>query len=321
MNRLLRKGLTGAYLVAIGLAVPVSAAASPFDPSGLIRVDPAHTNLNATQSSNWFGYNAGALDRGTLFNSISANWTVPSVSPHAAGQAGDSASWIGIGGGCLSAGCTLSDATLIQAGTEQDVDSSGHTNYSAWWEPVPAPAFTISNFNVSPGDHIHASIAEAVPNSEIWAITLTDATKGENFSTTVPYSSTHSTAEWIDETPVTIASDGAGVASLPNLSQTRFDTATVNGAAAHLVPDEQIQLTDASGKVIASPSVPFAAGAAFADCAWASWCPAPSTAAPTTHASSQASAKHKNHRGRRRRHHKHSRPQHRARPRTHTRTR
>ena len=313
MKGLRRSGLLAASLLGIGLAVPVSAAASPFDPSGVIKVvPPAQANLNATQSSNWFGYNAGALERGTLFNSISADWTVPTVSRHAAGQAGDSASWIGIGGGCLSAGCPLSDATLIQAGTEQDVDSSGHASYSAWWELVPAPGITISNFNVSPGDHIHASVAEAAPNSEIWTITLTDTTRGETFSTTVPYASTHSTAEWIDETPVTIGTDGAGEASLPNLTETRFSGATVNGAAANLAPGEEVQLTDGSGKVIGAPSAPLA-GTAFADCAWASSCPTPSVAGPISRASSKATAKHRKHKRRRRK-------QHKRRHRTHRRT-
>src|ERR1700759_1534101 len=99
MKGLLRKGLLAAALVGAGLAAPAGAAAAPFDPTGVIKVvRPAQTKLNATQSSNWFGYNAGALERGTLFNSISANWTVPTASQHAGGQAADSSTWIGIGG-------------------------------------------------------------------------------------------------------------------------------------------------------------------------------------------------------------------------------
>jgi Peptidase A4 family len=311
MKSLLRKALVALCLLGIGLALPASGAASPFNPSGVIKVvKSAHATLNATQSSNWFGYNASALNRGTLFNSISAEWTVPTVSRHAAGQAGDSATWIGIGGGCLSAGCTLTDATLIQAGTEQDVDSSGQTSYSAWWELVPAPGITVSNFSVSPGDHIKASISEAVADSEIWTITLTDTTKNENFSTTVPYASTHSTAEWIDETPVTIGSGGAGEASLPDLTETQFSGATINGAAANLASGEEVQLTDATENVIGSPSAPFAGGTAFEDCAWASSCATPSVAGPVSH--SAASHKKRRHKRRRRRRHRvrHKRARH-----------
>jgi Peptidase A4 family len=81
---------------------------------------------NTNQSSNWFGYNQGTLEQGSkLFNSIAGDWTVPTVSQHTSGQAEASSDWIGIGGGCIDAGCTTTDSTLIQAGTEQDVDSTG----------------------------------------------------------------------------------------------------------------------------------------------------------------------------------------------------
>jgi hypothetical protein len=53
-------------------------------------------------------------------------------------------------------------------------------------------------------DHMHASIAETVPNSNVWVITLQDVTRNETFTQTVPYSSTHMTAEWIEETPLII---------------------------------------------------------------------------------------------------------------------
>jgi hypothetical protein len=289
----------------MALALPASALASPFDPAGVIRLaKPPHAQANASQSSNWFGYNAGALERGgALFNSITADWTVPAVSPHAAGQAGDSATWIGIGGGCLDAGCTLADATLIQTGTEQDVDSGGRTSYYAWWEPVPAPAVTIGGFNVAPGDHIHASVAEAVPNSEVWTVALTDTTRHESFSTTVPYSSTHTTAEWIEETPLTFGSDGVGEASLPNLTDTEFANAAVNGAPANLATGEQVRLVDASGHVIATPSAPFAGATAFADCTWSAQCAPPAFAAPVRRSTTPAHRKsHRHHR--RHRHHR-----------------
>jgi hypothetical protein len=48
---------------------------------------------------------------------------------------------------------------------------------------------------VQPGDHMHVSVAATVPNSNVWVITLQDATRNETFSQTVPYSSSHLTAE------------------------------------------------------------------------------------------------------------------------------
>jgi len=230
-------------------------------------------HLNANQSSNWFGYNQGTLEKGnTLFNSVTGDWTVPSATQHTSGQAESSSDWIGIGGGCIDAGCTLGDPTLIQTGTEQDVDASGKASYSAWWEIIPVPSVAISNFPVSPGDHMHAAISEIVPNSNVWTITLQDVTKGTSFSTTVPYVSTHATAEWIEETPTEIGTGGVGLAALPNLSNPSFTKGTVNGANANLQSSEAIQLIDSNGNVIGTPSAPNAAKNGFSVCTWATSC-------------------------------------------------
>src|SRR3954465_3187152 len=139
--------------------------------------------FNANQSNNWFGYNQGTLEKGNkLFNSISGDWTVPAATQHTAGQAESSSDWIGIGGGCIDAGCTVGDNTLIQTGTEQDVDSSGKASYGAWREIIPGPSINNSTFSGSPGHQMPADITEAIPNSNVWNITLPDVTKGKTFT-------------------------------------------------------------------------------------------------------------------------------------------
>jgi hypothetical protein len=233
-------------------------------------------HLNANESNNWFGYNQGSLEQGgKLFNSISGEWTVPTATQHTAGQAEASSDWIGIGGGCVDAGCTVTDPTLIQTGTEQDVSASGQASYSAWWEIIPVPSLTIS-MTVAPGDRMFASIAEVIPDSDLWTITLKDLTRNESFSQTVPYTSTHLTAEWIEETPLEL-STSPGLAALPNLSNPGFDLATVNGAPVHLSSSEQMQLVNSSSQVIGSPSAPDSDADGFGACAWASSCAAPSS--------------------------------------------
>jgi hypothetical protein len=228
--------------------------------------------FNAAQSNNWFGYNQGTLEQnGKQFNSITGDWIVPTATQHTAGQDEASSDWIGICGGCLDAACTVGDNTLIQTGTEQDV-SGGSASYSAWWELVPAPSISISGITVHPGDHMHASVAETVAGANVWNIQLRDVTTGQSFSTTVPYSSTHATAEWIEETPLTFGTSGAGLAALPNLSNTPFSSGTTNGANAGLKASEEIQLIDSSGKVIGTPSAPNASANGFTACAWASSC-------------------------------------------------
>ena len=87
---------------------------------------------------------------------------------------------------------------------------------------IPAPSSTITNMTVRPGDHMHAEISEVVAGSNVWKITLKNVTRGKTFTKTVPYSSTHATAEWIEETPLEISTN-AGFAPLPNLSRISFD--------------------------------------------------------------------------------------------------
>jgi hypothetical protein len=267
------------FVALMGLAVclTLTAAATAGTPSAhgqLLRLAP-HASVHANQSSNWFGYNQGSLEQGgKQFSSIAGDWTVPAATAHVAGQAEYSSDWIGIGGGCVDAACTVTDNTLIQTGTEQDVDSSGRASYSAWWEVIPGPSLEITNMTVAAGDHMHASIAELVAGSNVWTITLQDVTRGETYSTTVPYSSTHLTAEWIEETPLILGTN-AGFAALPNLTNPVFDLATTNGAPANLQASEEMLLTDSSGKVIGAPSAPDSDRDGFSACTWATSCAAP----------------------------------------------
>lgn len=266
---------TLALLVPLAAATTTSAAQLGFKTTdkyhGVISVSAPGGHLAGSQSSNWSGYNQGILDTTTPFSSVSASWVVPTATQHTAGQAEDSATWIGIGGGCLNSSCAATDSTLIQAGTEQDVSPSGVASYDAWWEIIPAPELQ-SSMVVHPGDVIDCSISSSVPG--LWTISLKDTTDGQGFTQSVPYASDESTAEWIEETPTQIGTSGASLAALPNLSTVQFQNASVNGANADLVPAQAVQLTDSSGNPIATPSAPVG-GNAFNDCAWSSTCAAP----------------------------------------------
>jgi hypothetical protein len=261
---------------AAAVALPAGGAVALFHGGTIV-------SLNTNQSSNWGGYNQGAIEKGTVFNSITGDWTVPTATKHTNGEDEYSSSWIGIGGGCPESTCAAPSATLIQTGTEQDVSgSNGQASYSAWWELIPAPSVTIDSLSIHAGDHMHASIAEAVPNSNVWNMTLTDVTTGQSFSQTVPYSSTHDTAEWIEETPLLIGSSGASFTAMPNLSTVNFDLATVDGANPGLVASEEIQLVDGNGHPVATPSGPDVEGDGFNVCIYAASCGAPSSSATTT---------------------------------------
>ena len=254
-------------LVAASPAGPATAAGASTPAKSHRLVIP----FGANKSNNWSGYNQGTVEQGSkLFNQISGEWNVPTATQHTAGQAEYSSSWIGIGGGCIDAGCTATDATLIQTGTEQDVAANGTASYSAWWEIIPAPSLTIT-LAVHPGDHMHANIAELVPFSEVWTITLQDVSTGQSFSQTVPYPSSHLTAEWITETPLLISTNPA-LASMPNLSGATFSSAKTNSANAGLKAAEEIQLVSTSGQVLATPSAPNSTADGFSVCTYSASC-------------------------------------------------
>jgi len=244
-------------------------------------------SLGANQSSNWSGYNQGALEKNTNFQGVAGDWVVPTATEKVAGEAEYSSTWVGIGGGCIDAGCATTDSTLIQTGTEQDAGNTGGPAYYGWWEIIPAPSFVATDANgntlpVSAGDAMHATVTQTAP--QVWTILLQDTTKGWTFTQTVPYSSSYATAEWIEETPVVISNSGSvTVGPLPKLSTVHIDNAQTAAAAggplagAGLVPGEEIQLVDPnSGQVLATPSSPDPDADGFNDCTFATTCAAPS---------------------------------------------
>ena len=257
-----------AAAVAAGSVMPGSAGAAGSAPHPRPIIA-----LHSGQSSNWFGYNQGIIEKGKPFQQVAGDWTVPTAKQRVRGQAEDSATWVGIGGGCLDTNCTVTDQTLIQAGTSQDVASNGAASYFAWWELIPAPSLTITGLTVRPGDHMHVDIRQLAPG--VWTITLRDITRNETFTQTVPYSSTMATAEWIAETPTIISSSGTSLATLPTLSTVRFDLAQADNAPANLNTAERIFLVNSSNRVIGAPSAPDSDRDGFNACANAATCSAP----------------------------------------------
>ena len=259
-------------LATAAFAVPTASAATPVSqPGQLLHLAPGlHTNT--TTSSNWFGYNLGTLGDGDqLFKSITGNWTVPTATQHTSGQAENSADWIGIGGGCVDSGCDATDETLIQTGTEQDVSATGSAAYDAWYEVIPAPEIEVTSMTIDPGDQMHASLSQVAGESDVWDVTIQDVTRNETYSTTVPYSSTQDTAEWIEETPLEIGTN-AGFAALPNLTNPAWNSLTLNGANPALNTSEEMDLVDSNGNVIGAPSAPNSTTNGFDECTWATSC-------------------------------------------------
>lgn len=130
------------------------------------------------------------------YTAVSGTWTVPTVK-NVAGKTSYDAAWIGIGG------VTTSD--LIQVGTNDTVSASGHETSSAFYEMLPQSSHPIASTSlaVSPGDSMSAALSEVSTGQ--WSISITDTTTGKSYATKVSYTSSHSSAEWIEEDPSTIA--------------------------------------------------------------------------------------------------------------------
>jgi len=234
-----------------------------------VRGQTNHIRFNAEQSTNWAGY---AIAGGPFgFNSVHGTWAVPAIASSTSDTT--AATWVGIGGGCVNPpSCTETDPTLIQAGIESD-NISGSQSYSAWWEAIPAPSVSLSggllsqqSYDVQPGDSIAVNIS--VQNFAVWTIEVDDQRGGQlhwTFTTTVPYLAAGLTAEWIEESPLTAGTSGAGQTALSDFHQVIFDGLTANGANPGLTSADEIVLDDGSGNVLAMPSAP-QGGNSFAVC-------------------------------------------------------
>jgi hypothetical protein len=195
-------------------------------------------SASTQQTLNW----SGEVATGTSFTSVSGAWTVPAVTASLSNR--DSATWVGIGGGSTSA------TGLIQTGTDQHT-STGITNYSAWYEVLPAPSITIVDpttglpATVAPGDAIQAEVRRQTTG--LWLIQIEDVTQGWIAHGTFSYAGTTLTAEWVEEAPTL----NSTIETLADFHSVRFtgmqDTAA--GTATLLA----VQMVNGSGSVIAYP--------------------------------------------------------------------
>ncbi len=195
-------------------------------------------------SDNW----AGFIATGGSFTSVSGSWVVPQV--NATGTSSD-ATWVGIGG--------TNSSDLIQTGT-RGIVTNGQVSYQAWYEMLPGNSQNIP-LTISPGDSITASISQQSPNQ--WAISLIDSTTGRNYKTTVTYTSSLSSAEWIEEMPVL----GRSFIPLDNFGSVQFIALSTIKDGTPLTPAQAnaqpIVMVNSLNQVLAQPSALGSDGASF----------------------------------------------------------
>jgi hypothetical protein len=197
-----------------------------------------------SSSSNWSGYAAS----GGTYTSVTATWTVPTVS---ATSPGADATWVGIGG--------LSSRDLIQAGTQAMVDGSG-VAYTAWIEMLPQSSRDVP-LSVTAGDSVTVTITQQSGND--WLIAMKNNTTGGTYNVTVQYSSSNSSAEWVQEAP----SVGRGLVSLDQFGTLQFSAASAvrDGKTMSLaaVGAKAITMINGQGQAIAQPSTIGSDGSSF----------------------------------------------------------
>ena len=199
--------------------------------------------VTTTYSSNWSGYVA---TNPYPYTSVSASWTVPSVS---ATSPAYSAVWVGIGG------VDRNSNRLLQAGTEQDVLSNGSAIYFAWHEVYPRPSVFAAS--VSPGDSITVTISRVSANASEWRLlivrnsgTILDLT----VNTRTNFAS-EATAEFVVERPSIRPRNQ--LAALANFGTVTFSGCnTSQGALASLTDASMVIMTSngtSSGTYLAQP--------------------------------------------------------------------
>ena len=198
-----------------------------------------------SSSSNWSGYAAN----GGAFTSVTATWTVPTVS---ATSSGADATWVGIGG--------LTSNDLLQAGTQAMVDGSGTVEYSSWIEMLPQSSRNVP-LSVSAGDSVTVTITQQAAND--WLIAMKNNTTNGSYSVTVQYSSSNSSAEWVQEAP----SVGRGLISLDQFGTVKFSGASAvrDGKTMSLsaLGAKAITMINGQGQAIAQPSTIASDGSSF----------------------------------------------------------
>ena len=198
-----------------------------------------------SSSSNWSGYAA----TGGTFTSVTATWTVPTVS---ATSSGADATWVGIGG--------LTSNDLLQAGTQAMVDGSGTVEYSSWIEMLPQSSRNVP-LSVSAGDSVTVTITQQSGND--WLIAMKNNTTNGSYSVTVQYNSSNSSAEWVQEAP----SVGRGLISLDQFGTVKFSGASAvrDGKTMSLsaLGAKAITMINGQGQAIAQPSTIGSDGSSF----------------------------------------------------------
>jgi hypothetical protein len=221
--------------------------ASPTAPQAPV-LEPAD---QAGTSSNWAGYVA----EGDTYTGVHGSWVVATPSDTDSTSVAADATWVGIGG--------VSSHDLIQAGT-QAIVQDGVVEYEAWFETLPDYQTKLP-IAVHGGDSVSVSLSETSPDN--WLLVFSNNTTGKTYQKNISYSSSRSSAEWIEEMPIGGTGRVLGYLPLDNFGTAYFTNAgaTVNGTTESLTETGATPLAMYAhyGDALATPSVLGSDGKSF----------------------------------------------------------
>jgi uncharacterized repeat protein (TIGR02543 family) len=220
------------------------------------------------ENSNWSGYILPTTSLDTLAR---GEWTVPTLNC-ADTPNGDSSTWVGTGGDTWSNG--TSSGALLQTGVEDNCENGVQVD-SGWFELLPSTpnyAETFSDFPVSPGNTIEASVGDV--NGQ-WGTLLSNLSTGltgfffigqgwgisetagysvisiQGQATGTSYYGAYS-VEWIEE-DVTSAASGS-LFTFPNyVSVTFFNLGTSITTGWSLTNSDSYEIVGSNGAVLSVP--------------------------------------------------------------------
>lgn len=234
-----------------------------------------------SNSANWAGYDVPSA---SVVSAVSGEWTIPTLDCSATPNSG-AAIWVGTGGG----DATPAGGVLLQTGVITNcVD--GVQQDSGWWDEVPGTPSSgsqaFSNFSVSPGDLIRASVYQSGVGA--WVTRVDDLTTGlsgwmfvggseggnwgvspDNNPTAISVQGNMpgltylggKTAEWIVEDYELTTTTSSGVTSSPLVTLADYGTvhfADVTGTTTtgRINLTNETILQGASGATLSVPSLP-----------------------------------------------------------------
>jgi hypothetical protein len=125
---------------------------------------------------------------------------------------------------------------------------------------LPRPSRPVQ-LAVHPGDQVTVNIEEQAPDE--WLIAFNNTTTGQTYQQTVNYTSSHSSAEWVQEAP----SAGRRILPLSNFGNVNFSGGSaVKDGQRQSIADlkaRAITMIDRTGQALATPSPLGEDGASF----------------------------------------------------------